>query len=158
MLAKRWNRVTLWVSLSVLAGVAIGLSESFQDCEHTQKKHRVYWQLYEKGPITVGVEVVRAATRLRLHLACTAETAHQNEGPLTLLATLLIAGFTATLWRATNRLWQSAENELAEFQKSLKLQRIIADEQIAKMGEYVTETSNAATAAKASTELAQKES
>jgi Flp pilus assembly pilin Flp len=62
------------------------------------------------------------------------------------IATAVVAYFTATLYRATDRLWDSAERQLGKIQISIDQERRIANEQIDKMGAYVAEASRAADA------------
>jgi hypothetical protein len=100
-----------WIALcllSLLRAGSIGQSESFQNCEHERKNHKKYKLLHEERTV-----VVKSVVRLNLHIACTVESAHENEGPLTLLATILVAGFTGTLWFETNRLWRAGEKQIA---------------------------------------------
>lgn len=52
---------------------------------------------------------------------------HEHHDEIIALATVVLAFFTFTLWRATNRLWQSAESQLSEFRQSLLIANKHAD-------------------------------
>jgi hypothetical protein len=110
MLAAIRKRLLVYGVLGGIIAVvifSIAASESFQDCEHNRKDHKAYRALHEEHSIGV-----KAIVRLELHASCAVEAAHENEGPLTLLATILIAGFTGTLWFETNRLWRAHEKQI----------------------------------------------
>lgn len=96
-----------WAALAILTTGFIGQSESFHNCEKSRKDHSKYEALHRKGSA-----VIKSIVRFELHVACAVETTHENEGPLTLLATILIAGFTGTLWFETNRLYQAGEKQI----------------------------------------------
>lgn len=121
-IVQQWKSFIVWFVIIVIAGGAVSTSEAFQDCEHTHKNHKAYRALYEKRSIGI-----KAIVRLELHAACTVKAAHENEGPLTLLATILIAGFTGTLWFETNRLYRAGEKQIAITQISADAARRSAD-------------------------------
>lgn len=123
----------------VVLSIVIGISPAFKDCIKTQKNENFYGSL-RAGP---GV-IYGSAIRLELHAVCVEDWAEKYEGPIGAIATVFIALFTLTLWAATEKLWQSAENQLAEFRNSLRQSREIADEQVAKMEGSVQEAARAA--------------
>jgi hypothetical protein len=65
---------------------------------------------------------------------------------LLVLFTLALAGFTYRLWKSTDKLWQSAENQLAEFRRSLNHSETVATQQSADMRASIAEASRAAAA------------
>jgi hypothetical protein len=56
-------------------------------------------------------------------LASVSNFIHAYRNDLTAWATLAVAAFTGTLWWSTNRLWISAEHQLAELRESSELAR-----------------------------------
>jgi hypothetical protein len=66
------------------------------------------------------------------------------------LFTLALAVFTYRLWKATESLWTSAENQLGEFRKSLTQAQTIANIEAAHMASYVVQATRSAEAAEAS--------
>jgi hypothetical protein len=56
----------------------------------------------------------------------------------------MLAFFTFALWRATDKLWQSAENQLAEFRRSLKYSEAVAAQQTLDTRASIAEASRAA--------------
>ncbi len=89
IVAERSLIIIPWGCLLLAVSLVIGSSESFRNCEHTHKDYDPYRPLHEDGPT-----ITKAAARLRLHTSCVVYSTHENEELLTLLATILIAGFT----------------------------------------------------------------
>jgi hypothetical protein len=89
---------------------------------HTQKPQDLSRPSREERSIGI-----KAIIRLELHTNCVVVSAHENEGPLTLLATILIAGFTGTLWFETNKLWRAGERHIATAEKSANAAKRSAD-------------------------------
>ncbi len=104
-----------------------------------RKNHDAYNALHEERS-----SFVKTVVRFELHAACARVTAGENDGSIAALATIAVAFFTLTLWRATNRLWQAAEKDLAAFDRSMAQNREIADDQIATMGDHVSEAKRTA--------------
>jgi hypothetical protein len=121
--------------------ILIGISPAFKDCIHTKKESHTYHTPRENPGVISGL-----AVRLELHAVCVEDWTDKYEGPIAAVATVFIAIFTLTLWGATERLYQSAENELTEFRNSLRQNREIADQQVAKMEGSVQEAARAASA------------
>jgi hypothetical protein len=105
--------MAVWAVIICMVVGSVGISESFKDCEHTRKDHKIFRPLHEERTIAI-----KAIVRLKLHAYCTIEAAHENEGLLTLLATILVAGFTGTLWFETNRLWRAGEKQIIAVKES----------------------------------------
>ena len=70
---------------------------------------------------------------------------HARHDDIIALATVVVAIFTFTLWRATDRLWRSAENQLREFQVSVN----IANEHAGHMAASVKQSKRVAKTAAA---------
>jgi len=96
---KEWLKSHKWVFVSfvvvfvaLLIVWAIPGSPSFQKCFNDSEHTKTYHQLYENGSgVTKGI------ARVRLNIGCVLE----NNDLITAIASLLIAGFTWTLWRTT---------------------------------------------------------
>lgn len=132
-----WKMTTLaFVALVVIATLA-GSSQSFQDCVHDRKNRQPYQALHKKGPL-----FVKTITRLELHATCVRVSAAENDAAIAAIATIVVAFFTFTLWCATTRLWQSAEDQLDEFRRSLA----IAEQHAGHMADSVTQAIRAASA------------
>jgi hypothetical protein len=114
----------------------IGGSPAFQECIRTHKNDEAYHALREDRPIAGRV------ARLHLQTVCIEDWTDKHEGAIGALATIVVAFFTFTLWRATSRLWQSAEDQLSEFRNSLT----IANQHAEHMANSVQESARAATA------------
>jgi hypothetical protein len=147
--AEKTKRVVAWrvwapSAAGLLAiGWLVNASPSFKYCIHTQKNDPSYHALRENPSVVRGT-----AIRVELHAVCVEGWTEKYEGAIGAIATVFIAIFTLTLWDATKRLWQSADKELAEFQRSLIQARKIANEQITKMDSHIEEAASAATAMK----------
>ena len=76
-----------------LTAFGINASETFKSCIHTRKTHSAYHELYEVSPFYVKLVV-----RSELHFSCGFVVIDENNGLLTLFATVLIAIFAGTLW------------------------------------------------------------
>jgi hypothetical protein len=125
------------VGLVILAMYwVVDSAPSFKDCIHNQKDDRQYHQLHENGAVAAQV------ARWRLQTVCVEDWTERYQGAIGAVATLMVAAFTFTLWRATKRLWQSAEDQLTEFRRSLST----AEQHASHMAASVTEAGRSATA------------
>jgi hypothetical protein len=86
------------LSCLVVIAILIGSSQSFQDCVLQRKHHQTYQALHEERPL-----LIQAVVRLELNAACARATAGENDGAITALATVVLAVFTFTLWRTSER-------------------------------------------------------
>lgn len=133
----------LWVlALAAIAmiGWLVSSSPAFQECVHKGKNQYAYRALYENHPVAAGL------ARLHLQTVCVENWTNEYQGAIGALATLMVAIFTLTLSNTTKRLWQSAEDQLAEFRRSLA----IADAHATHMSKSVAESARAADAAERS--------
>jgi hypothetical protein len=67
-------------------------------------------------------ETVASSPRIYIlpaFLLCEGAFIDENSGTITAFATLAIAGFTLTLWRATNSLWDAGERQLRAMRQSV---------------------------------------
>jgi hypothetical protein len=101
----------------VVATIAWGAtySPSYRKClsDHAnQDRKDKQSNLNEPVKGGAGVEVVP------VFVMCEGAFIDENNGTLTAIATIFIAAFTLTLWRATNRLWESGEKQIDVAQKS----------------------------------------
>ena len=113
------RRIAWAVLATIMLGAiffVIGSTESFQDCEHNQKNKRQYQQLHEKSSVAI-----KALLRMQLHAACTGRVTHENEGFLTFLVSIFLAGFTGTLWWSTHRLWKAGRDALETTERAFVL-------------------------------------
>lgn len=122
---------------TIFAGWLVNVSPSFKNCIHTEKNEKTYQTLREDPTVVQGAPI-----RLELHAVCVEGWTEKYEGAVSAVATVFIAIFTLTLWGATKRLWQSAENQLREFQTSLG----IANEHAGHMAASVRQSARAADA------------
>src|SRR5437667_393811 len=74
-------------------------SDSFKGCITQQQAKTEQRGFYE--------QVAHFSFLIGRRKDCLGTLVHQNEGAITALATLLIALFTLTLWRATDKLWEA---------------------------------------------------
>ena len=119
----------------------INATPAFKECIKREKGDATYQQLRKDLSVVVG-----AVLRLELHTVCVEDWTEKYEGAIGAVATIFIAVFTLTLWKATDKLYEAAENDLTAFKGSMIQNRTIANEQIVKMGEYVQEAANTAIA------------
>jgi hypothetical protein len=112
---KRAAKSGLYVAaVFAVSAWIVGTSDAFHDCVHKHKNDNAYQALHKSSPI-----VVRAVVRADLSAYCAGNSADRNSGPLTLLATGLIALFTFTLWRSTDKLWEASERQLRVTRQSV---------------------------------------
>lgn len=111
---RHWKVLTVWIVITLAVAALIGSLEAFKYCIHEHKDHEAYRAIYEDNSV-----FVKAIVRLQLHASCGVYAAHKNESPLVAFFTLLIAGFTATLWHATTKIVsgadQNAERQLRAY-------------------------------------------
>jgi hypothetical protein len=106
---KWWPRAALALA-ALIAVAAICTSPSYQSCKAEHRQHAAEEQ-QKKGPTVFIVGVIRSGW---ITLKCSVESVDEIEGFLTLLATVAIAFFTLTIWRANrNQLDRSREIERA---------------------------------------------
>jgi hypothetical protein len=79
-------------------------SQSFQSCVKNAQ--------YQAGEQTLKKHLADFSVLIRQRGSCIGFFIHRNEGAITALATLLIALFTLTLWRSTDKLWEAGERQL----------------------------------------------
>jgi hypothetical protein len=82
-------------------------SQSFQTCFQNNKHTSTYNKLYESSDV-----ITKSIVRLLLNAECSLRFFGDDSSALTAFATLLIAAFTWTLWRSTNKMWVAAEQQL----------------------------------------------
>lgn len=99
----------LAVAVVIFLLTLIATTNSFQHCVQDRKTHQAYKTLHEESS-----PFVKAVVRFGLNAACARVTAGQNDGSIAALATIVVAFFTYTLWRATDRLWQAHDDTLKE--------------------------------------------
>ena len=108
------------LGLVVIFGVAVA-SDRFQACIVDQAGHHpntTNGQAQAGHVIVVASSARVAVWRLWTYVRCLAHAFNAYAALLTFLASVFIAAFTATLWRATNHLWQSSENQRAAIDRS----------------------------------------
>lgn len=88
-------------------------SETFQNCFHKEKNADAYKALHQSPSV-----IVRDAVRVDITRVCVGDFTDKNEGALTILATLVVAIFTYTLWRSTDRLRIEAQRQREDFAKA----------------------------------------
>jgi hypothetical protein len=100
-------RLAIFVLLAlILFAWVVSGSQAFQSCFHENKNTESYRGLYESENV-IGKSIIR----LRLNAECGLTFLDKDSGALTAIATIAIAWFTWTLWRATTeqgRLTQQA--------------------------------------------------
>jgi hypothetical protein len=120
---KRWRRSGIYLILVAVVGTwFVGGSPSFHDCVRKHKNDNYYQALHERNAVIRG-----SIVRLRLDVVCTGDFIDQNGNSITALATLLIAGFTGVLWRATTAMTQVAERQRAEMERTTGAAQTAAD-------------------------------
>ena len=102
--------------IGAVLGWLVGISPTFKDCMQNQKNDLPYQALHQNPSVIRGMVI-----RTKLQAVCAEDWTEKNEGAIGVVATIFIAIFTLTLWRATNRLWQSAEHQLAAFKTSIDI-------------------------------------
>ncbi len=107
--------LSIVASLVVLLGLLIGSSESFQKCEHNRKDHESYKALQEENTV-----FVHAIVRLKLLATCARLTAGENDGMITALSGIAVAGFTLALWLSTEKLWKVATEQAGDMKRSIQ--------------------------------------
>jgi hypothetical protein len=118
MMERSENKVLHWLTHNIRARVCgvlvialtiwlIGGSQSYHDCIRNHKNDDRYRAIHESSP---GISA--AITRLQLNAYCIGDFADKNGSAITAVATLLIAVFTFTLQRSTDRLWKAGKEAL----------------------------------------------
>lgn len=92
--------------MALIAGIVSG-SQAFQSCFQEQKHADTYKALYESINI-----ILKSIIRLRLNAECGLTFLDKDSGAITALATVAIAGFTLTLWRATTEQGRLAQKSI----------------------------------------------
>jgi hypothetical protein len=103
------ERRTLYLTILVLLVIAVFAcivrgSEAFKQCFREKERDQYYSAIQERHDI-----VSTSIARLTLNADCS--LTFFDSGAITALATLVIAGFTGTLWLSTNRLWKVSIDE-----------------------------------------------
>jgi hypothetical protein len=108
--AKRYLRVALLPAIGIgvilLIVWIVGSSETFHDCVEKAKHDQPYEALYKNVATSFGSAQIE---RLRLNRACAGDFAEKEQGPITALATAVVATFTALLWSVTDRLARATQ-------------------------------------------------
>jgi hypothetical protein len=151
MLRRRWKVAALWLIAIGAIYYLFGPSQAFQDCISQHQSAKPYQTPQEEGGF-----FVKAPPLARLNIACGFVSANENNGAIAALAAVVVAIFTCTLWRATSRLWVSAENQLTEFRASLVQAQANANVQADHMASYVAQATLLADAARKSADTAEK--
>jgi hypothetical protein len=110
MLTKYRNLAILLVSIVAVAifiAWIISGSVPFQSCFQGNEHANTYKALYENDDF-----VTKEITRIRLNGECALRFFGDDSSVITALATILIAAFTFTLWRATDRMWLASKDQL----------------------------------------------
>jgi hypothetical protein len=118
MLGQYWKQIVFWTVAAIVVFWIVGTSDSFQGCIHLRKNDESYRAIREGVSIFFGT-----ITRLRLHQACVGQFTDENEGAITALATVVVAGFTFTLWRATSDMHRVADKQRTEMERATGVAR-----------------------------------
>jgi hypothetical protein len=89
-------------------------SDTFKDCIHQTKNDKTEHTLYQR--------ISNFSVIFSRRQDCLGVFVHSNEGAITAFATLLIAIFTLTLWRSTDKLWDASKRQLAHSEDTAKRQ------------------------------------
>jgi hypothetical protein len=106
-LRREWKSIAFWAIVALVAFWIVCTSESFQYCIHERDNDKAYSALYESPSI-----IRRAVIRLDINRACIGNFADKNQGSLIVFATFIVALFTFTLWRSTDKLWKAGNEAL----------------------------------------------
>src|SRR6266446_2913092 len=127
--ARKWGGLLFLLVGFGLAIFARNESSSFQKCVSDQAADKASEQK-EEGSAHVLMSLVE---RVSIAFRCTGSFIDENNGTITALATLAIAAFTLTLWRATSGMLNAAgeqsgamERHISEAAKSAKAMQGIA--------------------------------
>jgi hypothetical protein len=118
------SRLTyLAFAVLVLAIVAVStLAPSYTECDEGYKSETGNPDQGKPKP-----ELHRTFTDHAMAFAeCEGEFLHKNEGVITAVSTILIALFTLTLWRSTNRLWEAGERQFnASYRAEMTVREVV---------------------------------
>ena len=104
---KRLHPWRAWIvgALALLALVwIVETSQTFKGCINQSKTEAGEQTLYQRASSFFVI--------LSRRQDCLGVFVHKNEGAITALATLLIAIFTLTLWRATDKMWKASQDQI----------------------------------------------
>jgi hypothetical protein len=104
---RGWRIALFFGIFSVFSSYLVASSQSFQHCVRERKNYQPYQALHEKGSL-----FAKPISRLELTVACGRVTAGQNDGAIAALATIVVAFFTFTLWRSTDKLWNETKTSI----------------------------------------------
>ena len=103
------------VMLIVLFGLWIfGTSSSFKTCKAEQTTHNA--EQRKENPPKFALAVTDS---IAIRARCALHVVYEYRDAATALATVLIAFFTFTLWRSTDRLWKSADRQRIDSLRSI---------------------------------------
>jgi hypothetical protein len=115
-LSHHWKAI-LFGSVALAAAFwIVGTSEAFRDCFKQTKSANHYQSLRENPSI-----VVRSVVRLDLNRVCIGQFANKDVGALSVLAAFIVALFTFTLWRSTDRLWIASERQREDARNAFRI-------------------------------------
>jgi hypothetical protein len=103
-----WKAWTILAAAAVLTCWVIGTSEALEGFIHTHKHQRTYEALYQSHSF-----IGRTLVRIRLNIAAVGHFTAENGEAITALFTIVLAGSTIFLWRATEKLYETGENQIA---------------------------------------------
>jgi hypothetical protein len=104
-----------WIvgALALLALVwIVETSQAFKDCINQSKTEAGEQTLYQRASNFFVI--------LGRRQDCLGVFVHKNEGAITVLATLLIAIFTLTLWRSTDKMWKASQDQIEVAEETLE--------------------------------------
>ncbi len=130
-----WRYWAAGVAALCFVGWVIISTPSADKCVQDGKDQTAAKQLDEHAARVPGRIV-------EVYAVCVEDWMKKYEGVVSASATVVIAIFTFTLWQATRRLWESADDQLAEFRRSLD----IAEAHAGHMANSVSEAARAANA------------
>jgi hypothetical protein len=93
------------IAIAIVAAAvwAVETSQPFRSCAKGGQHY---------GGSSLQEHIADLSTLLDRRRGCLATFLHDNEGPITAIASLFVALFTFTLWRSTDRLWNAGERQL----------------------------------------------
>jgi hypothetical protein len=86
------------------------IAQSFQTC--------VSQETAQKSADGSNYDSHDVAVSIKAQFICTVRLVDAHNGFFAAIAAFIVAGFTFTLWRTTDRLWKSSENQIAIAQKT----------------------------------------